>query len=490
MRSLNSLMVAFVLLVGAAGVANATVAKATDGSPSAAERLTTAADQRAVALTIYNADLALIRDERHIRLDFGFNKLAIRDVSAQMTPETALLRSLAAGGNLSVIEQNFNFDLLSGGNLLAKSVGHSVWVYRMNPVTGKDVREEATVLSAADGGIFQYADRIEVGVPQNGRIVYSGVPASLRERPTLVVDLQNGGATDQNIELSYLTGGLSWHADYVGLLNADNSRMDLNGLVTLTNTSGASYQNALLQLVAGNVNVAAPSPRVLGTIARAAVDENAMKPTEQTLFEYHLYTMPRPTTIADQQTKQLALLHAHNVAVAESLELRGDGAYYGQEAGDLGENLKLGAWIEFVNEGGDLGIPLPAGTVRLYKKDNAGRPQFIGADNIDHTPRKEKVRLYVGESFDVTAHRVQTSFTLLGNDGHGRYLYKSSYRIELKNAKTQPVTVKVVETIPGDWKIVTETAQHTKPSSGTAVWNLRAPAGGQMTLEYTVIVAE
>jgi hypothetical protein len=487
MRSLHRALIAAAVLVFAPASA---VSAAGVASPSnAAEKISTSADQRAVALTIYNGDLALIRDERHVRLEAGFNRLAFRDVSGQMTPETALLRSLVGGADISIIEQNFNFDILNGGNLLAKSVGQKVYVYRMNPTTGKDIREEATVLSAADGGILQYADRIEAGVPPYGRIVYGGVPSSLRERPTLVVDFNNAGTTEQEVELSYLTGGLSWHADYVGLLNGDNSRMELNGLITLTNSSGASYQNALLQLVAGNVNQP-PSARVLGSTAIRAASNAYAAPTEQTLFEYHLYTMPRPTTIANQQTKQLALLHARNIAVTESLELRGDGGYYNQSSGDLGENLKLGAYIEFVNEGGDLGIPLPAGTVRLYKKDNAGRPQFIGADTIDHTPRKEKVRLYVGESFDVTAHRVQTNFTVLGSDGRGRYQYKSSYRVELKNAKSVPVTVKVVEQVPGDWQIVAESNPHVKPSSATAVWSIRVPPGGQSTLTYTALVTE
>lgn len=489
MRSLHRALAAAAVLL----FAPASVAAAVSGSsaplPNVPEKVSTSADQRAVALTVYNGDLSLVRDERRVRLEAGFNRLAFRDVSGQMTPETALLRSLVGAADITVLEQNFNFDLLNGANLLAKSVGQKVYVYRMNPTTGKDAREEATVLSAADGGILQYADRVEAGAPPYGRIVYAGVPSSLRERPTLVVDFDNAGSNDQEVELSYLTGGLSWHADYVGLLNGDNSRMDLNGLITLTNTSGASYQDALLQLVAGNLNQ--PSTlRVLGMARAQEPSAATAMPTEQALFEYHLYTMPRPTTIADQQTKQLALLHARKIAVTETLELRGDGGYYNQSSGDLGENLKLGAYIEFTNEGGDLGVPLPAGTVRLYKKDNAGRPQFIGADNIDHTPRKEKVRLFVGQSFDVTAHRVQTNFTLLGGDGRGRYQYKSSYRIDLKNAKTAPVTVKVVEQVPGDWQIAAENNPHAKPSSGTAVWSIRVPAGGQSTLTYTALVTE
>jgi hypothetical protein len=208
---------------------------------------------------------------------------------------------------------------------------------------------------------------------------------------------------------------------------------------------------------------------------------------QETLFEYHLYTLNRPTTIADQQTKQVALLSASGVPVTKSLELRGQEYYYYQQAGDLGQQLKPQVYLEFSNQGGGLGIPLPKGIVRIYKKDSEGSAQFIGEDTIDHTARKERVRLLLGESFDVTATKKQTDFKRIAPYGD-RYEYDSSYSIEMRNAKGTPVTLKVVELIPGDWQITAENFQHVKTSSTTATWTITVPAGGKTTLTYTARV--
>ena len=216
------------------------------------ELRSTLQDQRSVAVTIYNENLALVKDQRKIAFASGQNVLAFRDVSARMRPETALLRSLTSPGKLSVIEQNFDFDLLTPGKLLEKYVGRNVNIIRTNPATGAETTEQAQVLSANEGVVMKIGSRIETGIP--GRIVYPDVPDNLRDRPTLVMSLNNGGAAQQDVELSYLTGGLAWKADYVAELNAADDKLDLSGWVTLTNTSGTSYNNARLQLVAGDVN--------------------------------------------------------------------------------------------------------------------------------------------------------------------------------------------------------------------------------------------
>ncbi|MDP3141708.1 MAG: DUF4139 domain-containing protein, partial [Methylotenera sp.] len=210
-------------------------------------------DQQNVAVTIYNGDLALVKDTRHVKLKTGLNALALRDVSAQIRPETALLRSINAPGSLTLIEQNFDFDLLTPEKLLEKYVGKTVSLVKTHPATGLETTEQATVLSANNGVVLKVGNRIESGIHGN-RIVYSDVPESLRDRPTLVTQINNKGATDQTIELSYLTGGLGWKADYVAELNSKENMLDLSGWVTLTNTSGTSYKNAKLQLVAGDVN--------------------------------------------------------------------------------------------------------------------------------------------------------------------------------------------------------------------------------------------
>jgi hypothetical protein len=447
------------------------------------EHTSTLGDQQAVSVTIYNDNLALVRDERRITLPKGTLRVALRDVSAQMDPSTALLHSLTSAGAVSVIEQNFDFDLLSPEKLLEKYVGRDVTVIHSNPRTGAETREQAKVLSVNGGVVLQYANRIETGV--DGRLSFPSIPPNLRDRPTLVTDLDNSYDGPQQVELDYLTGGMSWRADYVGVLNAADNRLDLNGLITLTNTSGATYTDARMQLVAGNIN-RAQVPQTLRTLG-AMNAAPAAEVRQETLFEYHLYTLTRPTTIADQQTKQVALLSASGVPVTKSLELRGQEYYYYQQAGDLGQQLKPQVYLEFSNDGGGLGIPLPKGIVRIYKKDSQGNTQFVGEDTIDHTARKERVRLLLGESFDVTATKKQTDFKRIAPYGD-RYEYVSSYTIEMRNAKDTPVTLKVVEPMPGDWSIAAENFSHVKTSSTTSTWTITVPPSGKTTLSYTVHV--
>jgi hypothetical protein len=453
------------------------------------EQRSTINDQQEVAVTIYNNNLALVKDQRKLKLASGQVALAFRDVSAQIRPETALLRSVSAPGSLNVIEQNFDFDLLTPQKLLEKYVGKTVGIIRMNPATGVETREEAQVLSAQNGTVFKIGDRIETGIP--GRIVYGEVPVNLRDRPTLVMSLNNSNAQAQNVELSYLTGGLGWKADYVVELNPADDKLDISGWVTLSNTSGASYRNAKLQLVAGDVNqVRRDEPQAMESVrsfAKAA--PMAAKMVEESLFEYHLYTLGRPTTIAENQTKQVALLSASNVPVRKEFLLAGNDYYYQGGYGDLGKKIKIGVFIELDNkESSHLGMPLPKGIIRVYKKDTAGNAQFIGEDNIDHTPKNEKVRLKLGDAFDVTADKKQTDFKKVAGNSKYNYIFESAYEIVLKNAKKEAVTVKVQEPMPGDWSIMSASQPHTKGASNTAIWNVVVPAEGKTTLTYRALV--
>jgi hypothetical protein len=307
------------------------------------------------------------------------------------------------------------------------------------------------------------------------------------------MDLHNRGADQQTMELSYLTGGLSWKADYVAELNAADTLLDLSGWVTLTNRSGTGYPNALLQLVAGDVNRVrdelqlAHAPAKLARVAGEARTELA----QESLFEYHLYTLNRPTTIADNQTKQVALLSAAAVPVTKELLLRGTDYYYRSSVGDIGKKMKIGVYVEFENRQADkLGLPLPKGVVRVYKRDGAGRAQFVGEDRIDHTPKNEKVRLKLGDAFDVTADKRQTDFKRLPKDEQGRhdYVFESAYELILKNAKQEPVTVTVREPVPGDWQMLATSHRHSKVAAGTAEWRITVPAQGHETLRYRVRV--
>ncbi|AGX87542.1 DUF4139 domain-containing protein [Candidatus Symbiobacter mobilis] len=458
-------------------------------SAQSAEQRSTLSDQKEVSVTIYNENLALVKDQRTVHLPHGSSTLAFRDISAKMRAETALLRSVSAPGSLSVLEQNFDFDLLTPQKLLEKYVGHTVQIIRNAPA-GQETTESAQVLAANQGVVLKIGDRIETGIP--GRIVYGNVPANLRDRPTLVMLLDNTGAPEQNVELSYLTGGLAWQADYVLELHANEDQFDISGWVTLTNTSGATYNNARLQLVAGDVHQVHPQRRgraQMDAMLAPAVTAASKEMTEESLFEYHLYTLDRPTTIAENQTKQVALLSAAGVPVRKEYLLRGNDYYYQSSYGNIGQKIKIGVFLEFENkESEKLGMPLPKGVVRVYKKDRSGNGQFIGEDTMDHTPKNEKVRLKLGDAFDVTADKKQTDFQKLSASGKYNYRFESAYQVVLRNAKSEAVTVTVQEPMPGDWQILSESHPHSKDASHTAVWKVRVPPQGSSTLEYRCLV--
>jgi hypothetical protein len=452
------------------------------------ERRSTLDDQQSVAVTIYNDELALIKEVRNVTLDAGANRLALRDVSGRMRPETALLRSTSHPGGLSLVEQNFDFDILTPAKLLEKAVGQTVRVVRTHPATGVETTETAQVLAAAQGVVLKIGDRIETGVP--GRIVFDAVPSQLRDRPTLVADLSSQRAGAQQLELSYLSGGLSWKADYVAELSADDSTLDLNGWVTLNNRSGTAYTNAKLQLVAGDVN------RVHDELARgrmakmevlAPLSAPVASMAQEALFEYHLYTLARPTTVADNQIKQVALLGSTAVPVKKELLLEGSAHHYQDSVGQIGRRIKVGVFVEFHNhERARLGMPMPRGVVRVYKRDSAGHAQFIGEDRIDHTPKNDTVRLRLGSAFDVTADKKQTDFRRRGSDGRSSYVADSAFEVVLRNAKNEAVTVTVREPVPGDWTMQEQSHPHEKVAAGTAQWRIPVPANGTATLKYRV----
>jgi len=459
------------------------------------ERPSTALDQTALAITIYNSNLALVKDARKIRVGNGENLLAWRDVSAQMQPETALLRSID-GRKLTLLEQNFDFDLLTPQKLLEKSVGETVRVIRTQPITGVEFSEQAQVLAANDGVILQFKDRVETGIP--GRIGFNSVPGALRDHPTLSMlfntDVPGGGflntnpVADTGMELSYLTGGLTWKADYVAELSSEEDSIDLNGWVTLTNSSGTAYPNARLQLVAGNVNRAQPERGRMPMMMKSlAVADAAPQMQEESLFEYHLYTLDRLTTLLDQQTKQIALLSAQKVKTNKELRFQGADWYYSNQSGDLGRKLKPSVFMEFSNDGENLGIPLPKGIVRVYKKDSAGRAQFIGEDQIDHTAKGEHVKLKLGEAFDVTADKKQSDFQKISAGFNSRGgVIETAYVMEIRNAKSDNITVTVIEPMPGDWQMVQESHPHKKETAHSAVWSIPVAANDKTTLTWRV----
>ncbi len=448
------------------------------------------ADQKEVALTIYNDQLALVKDLRVIRLERGFNQLAFREVSAQMRPETALFRNLSKVDDYRLIEQNFNFDLLTPQKLLEKYVGKEVRIVKTHPQTGEESIVVATVLSVNNGVVLRIGDQIHTGVP--GRIVFDKIPENLRDRPTLVMQLNSGTSNPQDVQLTYLTGGLSWKADYVAELDKSDKYLDLTGWVTLSNLSGTSYKNAKLQLVAGDVNRVKNDYKEASKKFRMLASDTAVAEQdmiEEALFEYHLYTLQRPTDILENQTKQVSLLNATRVPVKKEFLLQGQHYYYQSSYGSIGEKMKVGVYVEFNNsKTSNLGLPLPKGVVRVYKNDRSGNAQFVGEDHIDHTPKKENVKLKLGDAFDVTADKKQTSFKKAHAIGKYDYAYIASFQVDLKNAKSEEVEVVVREPIPGDWQMRKESHKHVKVAAGTAEWKIKVPAEGKTSLIYDVLV--
>lgn len=461
---------------------------ARSGAATPAERSSTVAQRQLINVTVYNGGTALIHDRRRMTLQDGLNRVAWRDVSAAMDPTSALLEALGSPNKVTVVEQNFDFDLLNPDALLQKYVGQYVTVVHDARFAGeRDTRERARILSTNGGIVLQYRDRIETQV--RGHIIFPASPKNFRDRPTLQLNVDSERSGPQLLDLSYLTGGMTWRADYVGVLSPDDAHMSLTGLVTLSNLSGASYESAHLQLVAGNVNIV--NPPMLNAAFSALVRAGTTADTysvgnvqEQNYFEYHLYTVKRPTSILDKQTKQITLLSARNVPVHKTLELRGSPDYYRSSEPDLGDRLPVGVYVTFKNRGGDLGVPLPGGIVRIYKTDSRKISQFLGSDTITHTPRNETVRLHLGDSFDVTARKKQTDFHWLG----APCSVSSSYEIALSNAKSIAQDVLVVEPIPADWQIADENMPHTKSSASTANWIVHVPADSRTLLTYTAHV--
>jgi hypothetical protein len=456
------------------------------------ERIADTSQQKEIAITIYGNNLGLIKDTRRVGVVRDFNQLIWLDVAKQIRPETARLRNPAHSRGFRVQELSFDLDLLTPGKLLERYIGREVTVIRANPATGEERRETAVVLSANNGGVFKYADRVEIGNPHLGRLAFPAVPERLHDRPSLAVSFVNPVAGEQDLELSYLTTGLSWRADYAMELNEREDHADIHGWATVTNQSGTGYPNAALQLVAGDVNQVrqgAPGPRHALAMAKMA-EATDLKP--ESLLEYHLYTLDRPITLAENQVRQVGLMSAIRIPVKKELVLAGSDYYYLGKFADIGQKLKPAVLLEFRNKGEGLGIPLPAGIARMYKKDSRGHIQFVGEDQVDHSAAGEIVRLKPGNAFDVTVERKQTDFRRLAEEGlkdsREGSTFESAFEILLRNARKEAITVTVREPIPGDWQMVAESQAHSRVSSNMAEWKVIVPAGGHNALNYRVRV--
>jgi hypothetical protein len=444
----------------------------------------TSADRTGVSVTVYNQNLGLVRETRTLKVDrAGASFLRFMDVPQLINPRTVHLKSLTAGADLDILEQNYEYDLISPEKLMEKYVGREVEVVEQAQDLTTRV-SKATLLSVNGGPIYRVGDRIVLGL--TGKVTLPELPKDLVASPTLVWTVNAAKAGPRTVEASYLTDGLNWAADYVAVVDADDKLADLTGWVTIDNRSGASFENATLKLVAGDVRRVAPEQVYQEDMRlQAARAPKAAGFQEESFFEYHLYTLDRPSTIKNNQTKQISLLQATGVALNKKLLLVGQPWFYRNQGGTLTQNEKVAVVLEMKNakETG-LGMPLPKGTVRVYKKDRSGAEQFVGEDAIDHTPKDEMVRLHVGDAFDVVADRTQSEWRALSPRQS-----ESSYTISIRNRKEENVVVTVREPVGGDWTLLSSSIPGTKVDAGTLEFQVPVPKGQEVKLTYRVRVS-
>jgi hypothetical protein len=446
----------------------------------------TAADQLSVAVTVYNSNLALVRDVRRLRLPQGVVDLRFLDIAAKLDPASVHLASLTAAQDLAVLEQSYEYDPLSPARLLDKYVGKDVMLVRSR-LENNSTREEvirATLLANHEGNpVWKVGSEIVTGMHWD-RLVFPTLPENLYSQPTLLWRLENRHAGEQTVEARYLTDDVSWNADYVLTVDPGEKTGELNGWATLANHSGTTFRNAQLQLVAGALH------RVEKAVPLARMETMGAAPAggafaQEAISEYHLYSLSRPTTLADNETKQLSLLRAEGVHLEKHYEVDGQPAYY-QNAPRPGVPIKdpVQVHLKFKNSPSNgLGQPLPGGTVRVYQTDSQGHLQFAGEDRIGHTPKDETVDLQTGSAFDVVEERRQTAYEKI--DGRTSEM---AYEIAARNHQPEAIALEVNEPFPGDWTILESNFPYEKTSSSSARFTLPVPANGAAALKYRVRV--
>lgn len=481
-------------LIGAAAVTVMAVSSiheirlATPVAAAPQETLTSTLDnQTDLAVTVYNSDLALIRDTRTVTLPRGTGDVHFMDIAATVNPASVHFRSLSDPSRVSVVEQNYEYDLLEPEKLLRKYVGRDVTLVRRHTEQGTSVEEpvRAHLLSYNSAPVWRINGEIVTGVSAD-HIRFPELPGNLFSRPTLIWTLDNRGASEHRVEASYLASKLAWNADYVLTIARNEQTADLDGWVTVVNGSGTSFRKARLQLVAGDLNrVRDAIGKAFPIGARMAAEMAAPAMVQESFSDYHLYTLEHQTTINNNETKQLSMFGATAFPVRKRYVVDGQSFYYRnpQHPGaPLRDNVQV--YYELKNEQSvGLGLPMPAGTVRVYQADSKGNIQFVGEDHIDHTPKDETLNLKIGSAFDVTCERQLTAFEKVASD-----VYEVEYAVTLKNHKTMPVVVEVNEPVGGTWWMLRSSYQWTKTDAWAAQFSVPVPVDGTSTLSYRVRV--
>ncbi len=433
--------------------------------------ITLSAQEKQVAVTIYNDNLALVKDVRTLDLKSGLNQVAFRDISALIDPTSVYFVSKSSPDKVKVLEQNFVYDLVNSNKLLQKYIDQ-----RISFELEKGQSASGILLSASGADIIikdEASNAIRLfknSVIKN--ISFPELPEGLITKPTLAWKLNSKNAGSNQVEIGYLTGGISWHAEYVGVIDEQDKLMEVGAWVSIENNSGTSYENAGLKLVAGDVNKAREiRRRYKGAQVESLAMADAPQFQEKAFFEYHVYTLQKKTTVANAQIKQISLFAPADVKVEKNY-------YYDGSRNGSKVNVKL----EFANDKkSGLGIPLPKGKFRVYKRDSDDSLILIGEDFLDHTPENQEVRVTVGNAFDVTGERTQKN-----RQSTGKYEWEATWEIKLKNQKKEAVKVIVQERLGVNWKIISKTHDFKKPNANTAEFTITVPSGGEVVVEYTV----
>jgi hypothetical protein len=453
------------------------------------------AQEAGIELAVYNQNLALVKDRRSLDLSEGLNQVQFSDVAAEIDPTSVHFRSLTDPEGTRVLEQNYEYDLVGSSKLLLKYLDQEISL-----VTEDGTFYSGTLLSGEGDLIIQ--ETTPTGTPGRVTVVrldqvrefsFPALPEGLITKPTLVWDLAATTGGQHDVEVTYLTEGVNWRADYIVVLADDEASVDLDGWVTLDNRSGASYQDAKLKLIAGDIHRAADEGVAYDVMLEKAMAAAEAPPVEErAFFEYHLYEVTRPVTVKDNQTKQVEFVAAKDIPVDkffvyDGAQVRWWGGYSPVQEPSYGtqSNTKVMVMLEFQNgEEQNLGVPLPRGTVRVYKNDVDGSSLLIGEDAIDHTPKDEAVRLYIGDAFDIVGERVQTDFRAEYDEDW----MEESYEISLRNHKDEAVEVRVVEHLFrwSEWKILNASQDFEKMDAQTIEFRVQVPADGEAKVTYTV----
>lgn len=432
-------------------------------------------DQKSVAVTVYNANLGVIKDLREIDIKSGTSKIFLTDVAQFIDPTSVHIKL-----NGEVIEQNYQYDLVSLDKILQKYIDKQIQIIGENNefIEGKLLSSFAgqIVVEKKEGGL--------VMIPNTAKYRFSvgSLPEGLITKPTLVWTVNSKSSGKQNVEVSYQTSGMNWHAEYVAVLNQNDTKLDLNSWVSIENNSGAAYKNATLKLVAGDVNLITPQRQPMyGYTDEMRMEKSSVAPQfqEKEFFEYHIYNLQRPTTLAQNETKQISLFEAANVKATKKFLYRSGSSY--SYYGNASSQGKVAVIVEFENkEEYNLGVPMPKGKVRVYKSDGE-TIEFIGEDMIDHTPIKEKVKLRIGDAFDVVAEEVQTE-----NKKITDRVYEQAYEIKLKNRKKEDIIVEVERGLGLYWEILSSSINYEKKDSQNIIFKVPIKADSETVLKFRV----